>query len=103
LFAQEITQLEATMSPAQYLKLGLTPTVAINQADKHEKSQQVMKKEKKKKGTTEKVKRVLTTAPPPISSKVDFYKEIEELKGQHEKHEVKKQVNNLEKQHIASQ
>ena len=39
----------------------------------------------------------LTTSPPPIQAKVDFFKTVEDLKNQHEKHEEKKEIINLEK------
>jgi hypothetical protein len=41
------------------------------------------------KAADKQILKTLTTSPPPIKAKVDFFKEVQELKDQHEKHQEK--------------
>jgi len=57
----------------------------------------LVNQKKIEKAAGESIKKTLTTAPPPIEAKVDFFKQVQDLKDQHEKHEIKKEIHNLEK------
>jgi hypothetical protein len=57
----------------------------------------LVNQKKIEKAASMQIKKTLTTAPPPIEAKVDFFKQVQDLKDQHEKHEEKKEIHNLEK------
>ena len=44
------------------------------------------------------IKKTLTTSPAPIESKVEFFKEVEQLKGQHKQHEASVQKNEIKEE-----